>query len=87
VPREFSHTHPIIPADAKLQVPASSLMHGDMSFYSMSGFLEAVTKVGKFSLRWDDDFFDRVNHRYTVMILVVFTVVSSSAYLLALHNH
>ena len=42
----------------------------------MSGFLEAVAKVGKFSLRWDDDFFDRLNHRYSVIILVVFVVVS-----------
>jgi len=33
----------------------------------MSGFLEAVAKVGKFSLRWDDDFFDRCSHRYTVI--------------------
>ena len=44
---------------------------------SMSGFLEAVAKVGKFSLRWDDDFFDRCSHRYTVIILVVFVVVSN----------
>ena len=42
----------------------------------MSGFLEAVSKVSKFALRWDDDFYDRLSHRYTVMFLALFTVVS-----------
>lgn len=42
----------------------------------MSGFLEAASKVAKFSLRWDDDFYDRLSHRYTVIILVIFTIVS-----------
>ena len=44
--------------------------------FSMSGFLEAVSKVSKFALRWDDDFYDRLSHRYTVMFLALFTVVS-----------
>ena len=43
--------------------------------FSMSGFLEAVSKVSKFALRWDDDFYDRLSHRYTVMFLALFTVV------------
>lgn len=44
----------------------------------MQGFLDAASKIGKFSLRWDDDFCDRLSHRYTVILCIVFTVVVSA---------
>ncbi|XP_067930649.1 innexin unc-9-like [Watersipora subatra] len=46
--------------------------------FSMSGFLEAVSKVSKFALRWDDDVYDRLSHRYTVMVCALFTVIVST---------
>lgn len=51
----------------------------------MSGFLEAVSKVGKFALRWDDDIYDRLSHRYTVIVLAVFTIVSINRLSVTLH--
>jgi len=34
--------------------------------------------MGKFAARWDDDFIDRINHRYSTVILVIFTVIVST---------
>ena len=44
----------------------------------ISGFLDGISRMGKFAARWDDDFFDRVNHRYSTVILLIFTVVVST---------
>ena len=37
-----------------------------------------VAKVAKVNIRNDDDLIDRLNHRYTVLFLVIFTVVVST---------
>lgn len=38
----------------------------------------AVAKVAKVNVRNDDDLVDRLNHRYTVIFLVIFTVIVST---------
>ncbi|XP_013415387.1 innexin unc-9 isoform X2 [Lingula anatina] len=45
--------------------------------FGMSGFLDVLGKVGK-GLRSDDDFFDRLSHRYTAIIFIVFALVVST---------
>ena len=49
-----------------------------LSYFSISGFLDGISRMGKFAVRWDDDFFDRVNHRYSTVILLIFTVIVST---------
>ena len=36
-----------------------------------------MSQVAKFARRWDDDYIDRLNHRFTTLMLVVMTVVVS----------
>ena len=43
----------------------------------MQKIVSVVTKVSK--VKKDDDFADRLSHRVTVIILVVFTIVISAA--------
>ena len=44
----------------------------------MEGLISTVAKVAKVNIRNDDDLIDRVNHRYTVIFLVIFTVLVST---------
>lgn len=44
----------------------------------ISGFLDGLTRIGKFAARWDDDLVDRINHRYSAVILIIFTVIVST---------
>jgi len=44
----------------------------------MDGLISTVAKVAKVNVRNDDDLIDRLNHRYTVLFLVIFTVVVST---------
>ncbi|XP_067933116.1 innexin unc-9-like [Watersipora subatra] len=43
----------------------------------LSGFFDAIGQVAKFSRRWDDDFCDRLNHRFSCLILITMTVIVS----------
>lgn len=45
--------------------------------FRLSGFFDAISQVAKFARRWDDDYIDRLNHRFTTLMLVVMTVVVS----------
>ena len=44
----------------------------------MDHLITTVAKVAQTSVRNDDDLIDRLNHRYTVVFLVVFTVIVST---------
>lgn len=44
----------------------------------VSGFLDAITKVRQFRFHNDDDFIDRLSRRYSVLLLMLFTVVVST---------
>lgn len=44
----------------------------------MDGLFTTVGKITKANLRNDDDLIDKLNHRYTVVFLVIFTVVVST---------
>jgi len=41
----------------------------------LEGIFEAASKIIKSNARNDDDLADRLNHRYTVILLVIFAVV------------
>ena len=44
----------------------------------VAGFLDAITKVRQFRFHNDDDFVDRLSRRYSVVLLMLFTVVVST---------
>jgi len=44
----------------------------------LEGIFDAVSRIVKSNARNDDDLSDRLNHRYTVILLVIFTVVVSA---------
>jgi hypothetical protein len=44
----------------------------------VAGFLDAITKVRQFRFHNDDDFLDRLSRRYSVVLLMLFTVVVST---------
>ena len=44
----------------------------------VTGFLDAITKVRQFRFHNDDDFLDRLSRRYSVVLLMLFTVVVST---------
>ena len=44
----------------------------------VAGFLDAITKVRQFRFHNDDDFIDRLSRRYSVVLLMLFTVVVST---------
>ena len=44
----------------------------------VAGFLDAITKVRQFRFHNDDDFIDRLSRRYSVILLMLFTVVVST---------
>lgn len=44
----------------------------------ISGFLDAFAKVRQFRFHNDDDFIDRLSRRYSVLLLMLFTVVVST---------
>lgn len=44
----------------------------------MDSLISTVAKVAKVNIRNDDDLLDRLNHRYTVIFLVIFTVIVST---------
>lgn len=44
----------------------------------MEALFSTVAKVAKVNVRNDDDLLDRVNHRYTVIFMVIFTVLVST---------
>ena len=44
----------------------------------MERLLGSVAAIGETKIRCDDDFFDRLNHRYSTFILVVFAIVVST---------
>lgn len=44
----------------------------------VTGFLDAITKVRQFRFHNDDDFIDRLSRRYSVVLLMLFTVVVST---------
>ena len=44
----------------------------------LEGIFDAVSKIVKSNARNDDDLSDRLNHRYTVILLVIFTVIVSA---------
>ena len=43
----------------------------------LSGIFDSISQVAKFTRRWDDDFVESINHRWSCLILVVMTVVVS----------
>jgi len=47
-------------------------------FSMVAGFLDAITKVRQFRFHNDDDFIDRLSRRYSVVLLMLFTVVVST---------
>ncbi|KAL7677043.1 hypothetical protein ACOME3_003291 [Neoechinorhynchus agilis] len=44
----------------------------------VAGFLDAITKIKKLKCNCDDDQFDKICRRYTVLLLVLFTVIIST---------
>ena len=44
----------------------------------MEKLLGTVAAIGDTKVRSDDDFSDRLNHRYTTFVLVVFAIVVST---------
>ena len=44
----------------------------------MDSLISTVAKVTKVNIRNDDDIVDRLHHRYTVIFLVIFTVLIST---------
>lgn len=44
----------------------------------MNSLISAVGGIAKVNVRNDDDIIDRLHHRYTVVFLVIFTVVVST---------
>lgn len=44
----------------------------------MNQALATVAKIAQAGIRNDDDLVDRLNHRYTVLVLVIFTVLVST---------
>jgi len=44
----------------------------------LEGIFDAVSRIVKSNARNDDDLSDRLNHRYTVILLMIFTVVVSA---------
>ncbi len=48
-------------------------------FISMvAGFLDAIAKVRQFKFHNDDDLYDRLSRRFSVVLLMLFTVVVST---------
>ena len=48
-------------------------------FHSMvAGFLDAIAKVRQFKFHNDDDIYDRLSRRFSVVLLMLFTVVVST---------
>ena len=44
----------------------------------MEKLLGTVAQIGETKVRCDDDFVDRLSHRYTTFVLVVFAIVVST---------
>ena len=44
----------------------------------VAGFLDAIAKVRQFRFHNDDDSYDRLSRRYSVVLLMLFTVVVST---------
>ena len=44
----------------------------------LEGIFDAVSNIVKSNARNDDDLSDRMNHRYTVILLLIFTVIVSA---------
>jgi innexin len=44
----------------------------------MDSIISSAARIAKVNLRNDDDIVDRLNHRYTVLFLVIFTAVVST---------
>ncbi|CAF5201787.1 unnamed protein product [Rotaria magnacalcarata] len=44
----------------------------------VAGFLDAVAKVRQFRFHNDDDLYDRLSRRFSVILLMLFTVVVST---------
>jgi len=50
-----------------------------LSIISMvAGFLDAIAKVRQFKFHNDDDLYDRLSRRFSVVLLMLFTVVVST---------
>lgn len=48
------------------------------SFSMVAGFLDAIAKVRQFKFHNDDDIYDRLSRRFSVVLLMLFTVVVST---------
>lgn len=44
----------------------------------VAGFLDAIAKVRQFKFHNDDDLYDRLSRRFSVVLLMLFTVVVST---------
>ena len=44
----------------------------------VAGFLDAIAKVRQFKFHNDDDIYDRLSRRFSVVLLMLFTVVVST---------
>jgi hypothetical protein len=44
----------------------------------VAGFLDAIAKVRQFRFHNDDDLYDRLSRRFSVVLLMLFTVVVST---------
>ena len=49
-----------------------------MTFSMVAGFLDAIAKVRQFKFHNDDDLYDRLSRRFSVVLLMLFTVVVST---------
>jgi innexin len=47
-------------------------------FSMVAGFLDAIAKVRQFKFHNDDDVYDRLSRRFSVVLLMLFTVVVST---------
>lgn len=59
----------------ELKLKEAGINSGDSM---VTGFLDAITKVRQFRFQNDDDFIDRLSRRYSVVLLMLFTVVVST---------